>query len=188
VIDARQAGSGRQLLHFLSAPISGEPGQALNGSELTGFGQSWWLGLSGMHTLFAREHNLLCDELCRHHRNWDVQHVYQTARLIVSALIAKIHTIEWTPAILATKPPGDRDDQHIKGTAMAHANIHQFHRNPPGSCSRARGRPAQGQPSCSIFLNYTSSLCAVLLSVRSCSTSTSRTTARLDQHPVLARG
>jgi hypothetical protein len=75
-----------------------------NGSELTGFGQSWWLGLSGMHTLFAREHNLLCDELCRHYPNWDVERVYQTARLIVSALIAKIHTIEWTPAILATKP------------------------------------------------------------------------------------
>ncbi|TGP75076.1 peroxidase, partial [bacterium M00.F.Ca.ET.221.01.1.1] len=29
--------------------------------------------------------------------------IYQTARLIVSALIAKIHTVEWTPAILATR-------------------------------------------------------------------------------------
>ena len=31
------------------------------------------------------------------------ERVYQTARLIVSALIAKIHTVEWTPAILGTE-------------------------------------------------------------------------------------
>jgi Animal haem peroxidase/Catalase len=75
----------------------------LRGSEITGFTQSWWVGLSGLHTLFAREHNLLCDELRRHYGRWSDDRVYETARLIVSALIAKIHTVEWTPAILATK-------------------------------------------------------------------------------------
>ncbi|GIJ56941.1 peroxidase family protein [Virgisporangium aurantiacum] len=75
----------------------------LNGSVITGFNQGWWLGLSGLHTMFAREHNVLCDELRAKYRGWDDERVYQTARLIVSALIAKIHTIEWTPAILATE-------------------------------------------------------------------------------------
>ena len=74
----------------------------LNGMDVTGFNQSWWLGLSTLHTLFAREHNLLCDELQRHYPIWSDDRVYHTARLIVSALIAKIHTVEWTPAILAT--------------------------------------------------------------------------------------
>jgi Animal haem peroxidase/Catalase len=74
-----------------------------SGLAITGFNQSWWLGLSILHTLFAREHNLLCDELRIHYRNWSDERVYQTARLIVSALIAKIHTIEWTPAILGTE-------------------------------------------------------------------------------------
>jgi hypothetical protein len=74
-----------------------------NGAELTGFTDNWWLGLGAMHTLFAREHNLLCDALRSEYRGWDDERVYQTARLIVSALIAKIHTIEWTPAILATE-------------------------------------------------------------------------------------
>jgi hypothetical protein len=69
---------------------------------VTGFNQSWWLGLSTFHTLFAREHNVLCDELQRHYPIWSDDRVYHTARLIVSALIAKIHTVEWTPAILAT--------------------------------------------------------------------------------------
>jgi hypothetical protein len=75
----------------------------VQGKAVTGFNQSWWLGLSLMHTLFAREHNVLCDELKRAYPAWSDERVYQTARLVVSALIAKIHTIEWTPAILATK-------------------------------------------------------------------------------------
>jgi Animal haem peroxidase/Catalase len=37
--------------------------KGLNGRTLTGFNESWWLGLSMMHTLFAREHNVLCGEL-----------------------------------------------------------------------------------------------------------------------------
>ena len=59
--------------------------------------------MSALHTLFVREHNLLCDELRAHYRTWSDERIYQTARLIVTALIAKIHTVEWTPAILATK-------------------------------------------------------------------------------------
>ena len=75
----------------------------VSGIGVTGFSQSWWLGLGGLHTLFAREHNLLCDELRSHYHDWNDERVYQTARLIVSALIAKIHTVEWTPAILGTE-------------------------------------------------------------------------------------
>jgi hypothetical protein len=71
--------------------------------EITGFNQNWWLGLSAMHLLFAREHNVICDELRAAYRDWSDERIFQTARLIVAALIAKIHTIEWTPAILGTK-------------------------------------------------------------------------------------
>jgi hypothetical protein len=74
-----------------------------HGFAVTGFNESWWLGLSGLHTLFAREHNVICEQLQRHYPLWHDDQVYHTARLIVSALIAKIHTVEWTPAILATK-------------------------------------------------------------------------------------
>jgi Animal haem peroxidase len=76
----------------------------IDGINVTGFSESWWLGLSAMHTLFAREHNVMCKELQNAYPSWSDERVYQTARLIVSALIAKIHTVEWTPAILATKP------------------------------------------------------------------------------------
>jgi Animal haem peroxidase/Catalase len=75
----------------------------LKGQEVTGFSESWWLGLSAMHTLFAREHNAVCDALHAEYPYLNDERIYQTARLVVSALIAKIHTTEWTPAILATK-------------------------------------------------------------------------------------
>lgn len=55
-----------------------------------------------MHTFFAREHNAVCDALAAEYPNLIEEQIYQTARLIVVALIAKIHTVEWTPAILAT--------------------------------------------------------------------------------------
>ncbi|MEU6994378.1 peroxidase family protein [Streptomyces sp. NPDC046465] len=74
-----------------------------NGIPLTGFAESWWMGLSAMHTLFAREHNAVCDALRHAYPSMSAESVYHTARLVVSALIAKIHTVEWTPAILATE-------------------------------------------------------------------------------------
>ena len=54
-------------------------------------------------TLFAREHNtvLRCASPGIPGPGSD-ERIYQTARLVISALIAKIHTVEWTPAILAT--------------------------------------------------------------------------------------
>jgi len=76
----------------------------LSGMEITGFNESWWLGLSALHTLFVREHNVICDELRAHYSGWSDDRVFNTAHLIVAALIAKIHTVEWTPAILATQP------------------------------------------------------------------------------------
>ncbi|MVO90779.1 catalase [Streptomyces sp. p1417] len=74
-----------------------------NGVPLSGFTDNWWLGLSLMHTLFAREHNAVCAALRRTYPSMSEESVYHTARLVVSALIAKIHTVEWTPAILATE-------------------------------------------------------------------------------------
>jgi hypothetical protein len=61
----------------------------------------WWLGLEMMFTLFVLEHNAVCDALKRAYPGWTDEELYQRARLIISALIAKIHTVEWTPAIIA---------------------------------------------------------------------------------------
>jgi len=63
-------------------------------------GPGWWLGLSLMQTLFTLEHNAICDRLKAEYPGWSDEDLFQRARLINAALLAKIHTVEWTPAIL----------------------------------------------------------------------------------------
>jgi hypothetical protein len=71
------------------------------GTALSGFTGNWWLGLALMHTLFTREHNAICDAIRREYPLWTSDEVFRVARLVNAALIAKTHTIEWTPAILS---------------------------------------------------------------------------------------
>ncbi len=56
-----------------------------------------------LHTLFAREHNAICDRLKPTYPDWDDNRLFNVARLINAALIAKIYSIEWTPAILPNR-------------------------------------------------------------------------------------
>ena len=74
-----------------------------NGIEETGFTRNWWVGLSMYHTLFAREHNAICTRLKQAHSDWDDNRLFNVARLVNAAVIAKIHSIEWTPAILPNR-------------------------------------------------------------------------------------
>jgi hypothetical protein len=85
----------------------GENGRLLpdpddEGIDLTGFNENWWFGLSCLHTLFTKEHNAICDVLKKENPRWDDQRLFDTAWLINSALMAKIHTVEWTPGIVNT--------------------------------------------------------------------------------------
>jgi hypothetical protein len=61
---------------------------------------NWWLGLTMMHTLFMREHNAIAERLAAEYPAWSDDELFDKARLINTALIAKIHTVEWTTAIL----------------------------------------------------------------------------------------
>ena len=71
------------------------------GVDLDATKGNWWLGLAMFHTVFMREHNAICDHLAKRYPQWSDQELYDHGRLIVAALIAKIHTVEWTTAILA---------------------------------------------------------------------------------------
>ena len=54
-----------------------------------------------LHTLFALEHNAICDVLRGTYPTWTGGQIFDKGRLVNCALMAKIHTVEWTPAILA---------------------------------------------------------------------------------------
>ncbi len=82
--------------------LPNETKDGLDGIDLTGFSDNYWVGLSLLHTLFVKEHNAICDYLAGHYPTWDDERLFLIARLVNSALMAKIHTVEWTPGILAT--------------------------------------------------------------------------------------
>ncbi|MGF1622385.1 MAG: peroxidase family protein [Rhodomicrobiaceae bacterium] len=87
---------GQMLIHGGLLPLA--PGDPM---PLTGFNDNWWIGLEMLHTLFVHEHNAICAALHEQYPQWSDLRLFNTARLINAALIAKIHTVEWTPAILA---------------------------------------------------------------------------------------
>ena len=76
-------------------PVRADPDK--DPSKQPGF----WLGLAIMQTLFTREHNAICDMLRDGYPSWTDEELFQRARLINAALIAKIHTVEWTPAVIS---------------------------------------------------------------------------------------
>jgi hypothetical protein len=69
--------------------------------DLRGVAGNFWVGLGLLHTLFMHEHNAICDRLRREYPTWSDDDLYHHARLINAAVMAKIHTVEWTPAMIA---------------------------------------------------------------------------------------
>src|SRR5438046_962089 len=67
----------------------------------SGVAGNFWVGLALLHSLFMREHNAICDRLHDAHPELSDDELYDKARLVVAALMAKIHTTDWTPAIIA---------------------------------------------------------------------------------------
>ena len=96
------------------------------GQEAVAFPDNWNIGLSFYHNLFVREHNSFVSYfrgIQKENPDQDSglrdpnqpeniitfsdvsdDELYQIARLVVSAMIAKIHTIEWTTQLLYDDP------------------------------------------------------------------------------------
>lgn len=112
---------------YLPLLQEGDPmNPAWAGQEATAFPDNWTIGMSFYHNLFAREHNAFVD----HFRSRAAQtpdddsglrdpadpeavityaevsddELFEAARLVVAAVIAKIHTIEWTTQLLYDEP------------------------------------------------------------------------------------
>ncbi len=99
---------------------------AWTGQEATAFPDNWTIGASFFHNVFAREHNQFVDEFRRRaaqnpdmdsglrdpanpkrvirYRDVSPDELFEAARLVVAAEIAKIHTIEWTTQLLYNEP------------------------------------------------------------------------------------
>ncbi|XP_060968959.1 alpha-dioxygenase 2 isoform X1 [Cannabis sativa] len=72
------------------------------GIPISGDVRNCWAGFSLLQVLFVKEHNVVCDMLKEHNPKLDDENLYRHARLVVSAVIAKVHTIDWTIELLKT--------------------------------------------------------------------------------------
>jgi Animal haem peroxidase len=107
-----------------------EPADPINpqwsGQEATAFPDNWTIGMSFFHNVFAREHNVFVDTFRKQasatpeadsglrnparpdqvlrYKDVTADELFEAARLVVSAEIAKIHTTEWTPQLLYDEP------------------------------------------------------------------------------------
>ncbi|NNE52103.1 MAG: oxygenase [Sulfitobacter sp.] len=97
-----------------------------NGQEAVAFPENWSIGMSFFHNLFAREHNSFVDAFRAHaakdpnadsglrrpqapqevvtYEDIEPEELFEITRLVVAAMIAKIHTIEWTTQLLYDEP------------------------------------------------------------------------------------
>jgi len=56
-----------------------------------------------MHNIWVREHNYVADLINREHPGLSDEEIFHKARLAITVVNAKVHTVEWTPAILNNK-------------------------------------------------------------------------------------
>jgi hypothetical protein len=117
------------------------------GQEAAGFPDNWSVGLSFLHNVFAREHNAFVTAFLKEkardpdgdsglrnperpdepipYRLVKDDELFEAARLVVSALIAKIHTTEWTPQLLYDRPLDIAMDSNWNGVAGGNPVVKQ---------------------------------------------------------------
>ncbi|KAB5531799.1 hypothetical protein DKX38_018469 [Salix brachista] len=66
------------------------------GIPISGDIRNFWAGFSLLQALFVKEHN------AENYPGFDDEKLYRHARLVTSAVLAKIHTIDWTVELLRT--------------------------------------------------------------------------------------
>ncbi|MEU4212599.1 peroxidase family protein [Streptomyces sp. NPDC026206] len=117
---ALRTGEGGKLA-LVAGRLPDEPRAGLSGIDATGFNDNYWVGLSLLHTLFAKEHNAICDRIASVHPTWSDERLFQTARLVNAAVMAKIHTVEWTPAVI--DQPVTRAAMHLNWYGVLPARL-----------------------------------------------------------------
>ena len=112
--------------------------------DLAGVAGNFWLGLALLHTLFTHEHNAICDRLAEAHPELGDDELYAKARLVNAALMAKIHTVEWTPAIIAhptTRYAMRANWYGILGKRLGKRSSNEVLGGIPGSATNHHGVP-----------------------------------------------
>ncbi len=127
LMQLRKGASVGEKLGYLPVFEAGDPiNPEWSGQEATAFPDNWSIGMSFYHNVFAREHNAFVGEFRKQtvrtpdadsgvrnpanpdavirYRDVTPDELFEVARLVVAAEIAKIHTTEWTTQLLYNEP------------------------------------------------------------------------------------
>ncbi len=127
LMQLRKGASVGEKLGYLPVFEAGDPiNPEWFGQEATAFPDNWSIGMSFYHNVFAREHNAFVGEFRKQtvrtpdadsgvrnpanpdavirYRDVTPDELFEIARLVVAAEIAKIHTTEWTTQLLYNEP------------------------------------------------------------------------------------
>lgn len=75
-----------------------------NGLPVVGDMKNGWLGVGLLQDIFGREHNAVAEAIVAAHPELadEDEKVFNYARLVIAAIVAKIHTVDWTIELLKT--------------------------------------------------------------------------------------
>ncbi|CAL1357966.1 unnamed protein product [Linum trigynum] len=106
VIYGSDAESGQKVRELTDGKLKiGEDGLLQHDEEglaISGDIRGTWIGTTTLQALFIKEHNAVCDMLKKEYPDLGDEELYRRARVVTSAVIAKIHTIDWTVELLKT--------------------------------------------------------------------------------------
>mmetsp|Transcript_8657 Transcript_8657/g.16135 ORF Transcript_8657/g.16135 Transcript_8657/m.16135 type:complete len:658 (-) Transcript_8657:209-2182(-) len=73
------------------------------GLYTTGDKQNSWVGVTVLQELFVKEHNYIADQISEANPEMTDADLFNASRIVIAALVAKIHTTDWTIELLKTK-------------------------------------------------------------------------------------
>merc|ERR1712038_1160967 len=77
--------------------------QRCDTTNLVGDQKNSWVGVALLQEIFLKEHNYIADEIAKRNPNMTDEELFLTARNVIAALVAKIHTVDWTVELLKTR-------------------------------------------------------------------------------------
>lgn len=73
------------------------PEEKKTGLYTTGDNQNSWAGVTILQELFVREeHNYIVQKMSQEYPRMQDEQLFNAARLVIAALVAKVHTADWT--------------------------------------------------------------------------------------------
>merc|ERR1712165_181994 len=77
--------------------------QRCDSTNVVGDQKNSWVGVALLQEIFLKEHNYVADEIAKRYPSKTDEEIFQAARCVIAAQVAKIHTIDWTVELLKTR-------------------------------------------------------------------------------------